>query len=109
MNNQENKLIGEDDYKNVIKIEMSRQLDVLLRQLSDTLELPISHILREILRTYKDKSVVTNKTDTEDYSKLLYVRCKDNVTIEDYSDYANKISNYDIASILNELYDIKII
>jgi hypothetical protein len=98
-------MIQEIDETNVIKIRLSKEVNYLIKHLSKTLKIPISQVLRPILEIYKDKNELTNKIDTDDYSKTLYIEATEEFTVEIYQNYADKITNRDIIYIINDVFE----
>lgn len=101
------KAVFEKDWKiNVVRINVSTEVDHIIKNLSSTLKLSISSIFREILDVYKNKAEIISKMDEEDYSKRLLIRLRHGCSTEEYEKYADKISNQDIINILKEIYNI---
>lgn len=92
--------------RNIVRVSISPKVNSMIRIFSERTGLPISSILREVLENYKNKSEVVSKIDTEDYSKKLAVKLKNDYSVEEYQKYADEISNQDIISILNEIYNL---
>lgn len=98
-------MMQEINETNGIKIKLSKEVNYLIIDLAKTLKISISQILRPILEIYKDKYELTNKIDTDDYSKTMYIETTEEFTIEKYQSYADKITNRDIIYIINDVFE----
>lgn len=98
-------MMQEINETNGIKIKLSKEVNYLIIDLAKTLKISISQILRPILEIYKDKYELTNKIDTDDYSKTMYIETTEEFTIGKYQSYADKITNRDIIYIINDVFE----
>lgn len=90
---------------NTIKIEMSKELRTVIKELSLSEAISMSSIIREVLKKFKKDNKFTLKREDDDYSQKIYLLEKFGVTKSEYNIAAKNITNEDINRIIKEIYD----
>lgn len=82
-----------------IDIEMNELVHKTIRTIANEKGVSISYLLREILKKYKNKENKSLKIGS-DYKITLRLKVKNDTPFEEFSIYAENISNEDLLSIV---------